>query len=89
MWLNNEPHPLFCLHTTNNNYFIWKQEDSVSQRKMSARSGLAEVMNQSLTPTKVGQPFSPSNYPDKKSVVAAYKRMVRNENILLVFMDMH
>lgn len=42
-------------------------------------AGLANVMNQSLSPTKLNpsNPLSPSNYPDKKSVVAAYKRMVR------------
>lgn len=40
---------------------------------------MAQVMNQSLTPTRLDSkmPFTPSNYPDKRSVVAAYKRMVK------------
>ena len=35
-------------------------------------------MNESLSPTKLdsNKPISPSNYPDKRSYVAAYKRMV-------------
>ena len=39
---------------------------------------MAIAMNQSLSPTKLDstQPMSPSNYPDKRSYVAAYKRMV-------------
>ena len=39
---------------------------------------MAIVMNQSLTPTKLDStnPATPSNYPDKRSYVAAYKRMV-------------
>lgn len=43
-----------------------------------SKTAMALVMNQSLTPTKLDPkaPFSPSNYPDKRSVVAAYKRMV-------------
>ena len=42
-------------------------------------AGMAQVMNQSLTPTRLDSkmPFTPSNYPDKRSVVAAYKRMVK------------
>lgn len=51
-----------------------------TQESMAAgAAGLANVMNQSLSPTKLNpsNPLSPSNYPDKKSVVAAYKRMVR------------
>eukprot|EP00731_Ephydatia_muelleri_P006565 Em0003g813a len=42
-------------------------------------AGMAQVMNQSLTPTRLDSkmPFTPSNYPDKRSVVAAYKRMVQ------------
>ena len=44
----------------------------------SMAADLATVMNQSLSPTKLDArtPLSPSNYPDKRSVVAAYKRMV-------------
>lgn len=40
---------------------------------------MAIAMNQSLSPTKLDstQPPSPSNYPDKRSYVAAYKRMVK------------
>jgi len=40
---------------------------------------LAYVMNDSLTPTKMDsrKPISPSNYPDKKSMVNAFKRMVK------------
>ncbi len=39
---------------------------------------MAIALNQSLTPTKLSShtPLSPSNYPDKRSMVAAYKRMV-------------
>ena len=42
-------------------------------------SGLAYVMNESLSPTKIdsSNPIVPSNYPDKKSMVNAYKRVVR------------
>lgn len=49
-------------------------EETVKESK----TAMALVMNQSLTPTKLDPkaPFSPSNYPDKRSVVAAYKRMV-------------
>ena len=40
---------------------------------------IAYVMNQSLSPTKIdsNNPISPSKYPDKRSMVNAYKRMVR------------
>ncbi len=42
-------------------------------------AGIATIMNESLSPTRANpkNPISPSNYPDKRSVVAAYKRMVR------------
>ena len=42
-------------------------------------AGIAYVMNESLTPTKLdsNKPISPTNYPDKRSMVNAYKRMVR------------
>ncbi len=41
-------------------------------------AGVPMMMNESLSPTRANprNPISPSNYPDKKSVVAAYKRMV-------------
>ena len=39
---------------------------------------MSVAMNQSLSPTKLEtvQQMSPSHYPDKRSYVAAYKRMV-------------
>ncbi len=44
---------------------------------------MALALNQSLTPTKLSSdaPLSPSNYPDKRSMVAAYKRMVSDLGI--------
>ena len=45
---------------------------------MAGVAGIPMIMNESLSPTRANprNPISPSNYPDKKSVVAAYKRMV-------------
>lgn len=45
---------------------------------------LAYVMSQSLTPTKLdsSNPISPSKYPDRKSMVNAYKRMVNEIKLL-------
>ena len=39
---------------------------------------LAYVMSESLSPTRIdsSNPISPSKYPDKRSMVNAYKRMV-------------
>ncbi|XP_064400082.1 harmonin-like isoform X2 [Halichondria panicea] len=45
---------------------------------MAGVASIPMIMNESLSPTRANprNPISPSNYPDKKSVVAAYKRMV-------------
>lgn len=53
---------------------------------------MAIAMNQSLSPTKLDstQPPSPSNYPDKRSYVAAYKRMVkRRKGVSNMYVFMH
>lgn len=43
-----------------------------------AMADLAYVMNDSLSPTKIhsSNPISPSKYPDKRSMINAFKRMV-------------
>lgn len=64
---------------------IWKQA--------SQRRDMAIALNQSLTPTKLSSetPLSPSNYPDKRSMVAAYKRMVgtRSHACLRIVVILH
>ena len=57
--------------------------------KRLAVPSMAQFMNQSLTPTRLDPkvPFTPSNYPDKKSVVAAYKRMVKVPHMQLSYLD--
>ena len=42
---------------------------------------MALISNQSLTPTRLdpNAPFTPSNYPDRRSVIAAFKRSVSHD----------